>query len=327
MKRILLLLLALTLLNTPAYAEDMDQRLGTMDIISQMDSRFVDDRFIYNGTPFQAQGCLPSSVCNALTALLATPGDSAEPLLEELLLTLCSREAPHQSRLRIQRLPGLLSDPAPESQVARLTAGISHILPADNLLHAPTTMRQLEELNGGSVLLSQYLVANTGWEELCKLLITLNESGKGDARLAICGVGAGHYDYSSNPFGSGENGHYISLFLTADEFCRRGVFYLLDSYPRALADEPFGDDQLYMTRYSFVHQVNSPFCYNYVPRRISPTVLRFTLTQKEQDILAATRIDTSITESGRREKLVKLYTRYIHSATIYGKNMVLLYIP
>lgn len=327
MKRFLLLILTLTLLTAPAYAEEMDQRLGALDIISQMDFRFGDDRFIYNGTAFQAQGCLPSSVCNALTALLASPGDPAEPLLEELLLTLCSREAPHHSRLRIQRLPGLLSDPAPESQVARLTTGIDHILPADNLLHVPTTMRQLEALGGGSILLSQYLVANTGWEELCKLLMTLDESGMGDARLAICGVGAGLYDYTSNPFGSGENGHYISLFLTADEFCRRGVFYLLDSYPRAVADEPFGDGQLYLTRYSFVHQVNSPFCYNYIPQRISPTVLRFTLTQKEQDVLAATRASTSVTESGRREKLVKLYTRYIHSATIYGKNMVLLYIP
>lgn len=327
MKRLLLLILTLTLLTGPACAEDMDQRLGSLDIISQMDSRFSGDPFIYNGTPFQAQGCLPSSVCNALTALLAAPGDCAEPLLEELLLTLCGAEAPHHSRLRIKRLPMLLSEPEPETVIASLTEGVDHILPADNLLHVPTTMRQLEKLSDGGILLSQYLVANTGWEDLCKLLMALDEAGMGDARLALCGVGAGYYDYSSNPFGSGENGHYIALFLTAGEFCRRGTFYLLDSYPRALADEPYGNGQLYMTRYSFVHQVNSPFCYNYVPRRISPTVLGFTLTQREQDVLAATRIDTSVTESGRQEKLIKLYTRYIHSATIYGKNMVLLYIP
>lgn len=78
MVRFFVFVLALIMLNTSCLAESPSERLSQLDIILQWEDRFQTERYYYYNAMFFEQGCLPASVCNALTALLGTPETSAD---------------------------------------------------------------------------------------------------------------------------------------------------------------------------------------------------------------------------------------------------------
>lgn len=336
-KRLLstLLCLCCLLLQGPAPAEAPPEtpdaslsavaaRLATLDIASQMEDRFLSTSFIYMNTMFYEQGCLPSSVYNALVAAIGTPETDAAALLPELITTITNPRAPRDSMVMIELLPDALNA-AKGPATAALAEGID-VRSWSTLRNVETTLQEVRARDG-SLLLVDKLNVYESWEQLVDLALQLDSMGLGQARLAFASVGAGYGNRPEAPFGSGENGHYIALYLQVDEFCRTGTFYLLDSVPRALADEERGEGTLFRSHYSFVLYKTTSFRYNFTAARITNTVVQFNLTEDQRTQLDALLTDPTITDEYRHDQLLKLHKRHMDSVIVYGVNQGMLYIP
>ena len=81
------------------------------------------------------------------------------------------------------------------------------------------------------------------------------------------------------PLVSGTAGHYVTLAIPVDEFLENGTIYLLDSAPRALANEAYGKDCYYKSRYPFVSNPRGhrEFLNTYGIERVQEDVIRFYL--------------------------------------------------
>lgn len=327
MKRILSFIFALLTLFGVALAESPADRLAQLDIISQLDERLRDKAYDYMNTKFYEQGCLPSSVYNALIALVGTPDADATLLIPELLNSITDPRSPRETMVIVDRLPYALSSAKPETATAALMQHVNEIQSWSALRHADQTLQEISRLGGGGILLVDKLNVSETWEALIQLAMQLNEAGYGDAALAFSSVGGGYSYLPQAPFGAGLNGHYIALYLQVDEFCRTGTFYLLDSVPRALPDEAYGDGTPFTSRYTFVQHNNTSFTYNFTPHRISDSIVQFSLTAEQLAQLEDLLSDTSLTSEARDAKLLALHQRHMESVVIYGMNQAMLYIP
>lgn len=314
--RILALLLALLCLPLSALCESPAERLTQLDIFRQHDPRFNNGFYRYNGYAFGSGGCGPSSITNALTALMADPEDDAAPLLLEILTGLTAADHQHDQPIRISGLPDLLSDPGAASPtLISLLEGVSsvRIVSPDELL-SPILREPAE---GGRLLICTAYPLMSRWQQLLTFTHELNRRGWTDARIAFARVSVGTTDTGA-PFSSGESGHYVTLFIDPAEFHAEGTLYLIDSLPRALLGETYGSGRTFAARYPFVLYPRSGFSTTYRPERVTPEILRLSL---KDDARAAIDGATSYTAwlSIRQQQLKQL--------GFYGNAILMIYLP
>lgn len=324
---LLLMLSAIPVSAETTHLPSPAERLATLDIIIQRDERFLGKDFDYMETRFYEQGCLPSSVYNALIAVVGTPDTDPTALLPEMIVSMSDPKKIRTSMMIIEKLPEALNDPVKNPALAALVADVNSVIEWSSLRNVDATLQEINALGGHSILMIDKLNITENWEQLVTLILQLNSMGYGNARIAFSSVGAGYTSFYEAPFGSGEYGHYIALYLQVDEFCSTGTFYLLDSTPRAMLGETWGLGTPFYSRYAFATHKDIAFYKNFVPERITLSVIRFTLREGELLELENLLTDPTLTSDARMTKLVKLHKRHMESVIVFGVNQAMLYIP
>lgn len=290
-KRLLVLLLCL-IFPCSALGENPEAYLPQLDILSQYDSRLEDAAYVYCGKTFWQNGCLPASVTNALMAAMGTPSTDGP----DLLLDVLNLGSPYAEGKRTPLEPNRLYYMTKTQRDNRyptinsLLAGMAAVEKSESLLNAQAVAAQASLHGQASFTLIGKMTLKTHWDAFARLLHALNDAGYGRMRVAVGGLGAGTPGTRA-PFRSEHGyGHYVALFLQVDEFCSTGTVYLLDSSPRALADEPIGENAAYRYRYDFTEekyqQELAHFNDVYSVARISSTVLRISLKPDARQALA-----------------------------------------
>ena len=319
MHRYIILLLVL-LLPCSALCETGADRLAQLDIIDQREERLQGERYFYKDMFFRIAGCKPASVTNALVALLGSSDTLTPELLVELRNGLRYDRSDKTSSIDLQRLPGYLQSPRDTATelltLLRPVTAIAH-LSRDVLTQEPSALlRQYLPSESAHPLLIREIHFPDSWPWMIDMAAALCELGHPDARFALCTTGVGTSD-TDGPFNLGLSGHYASLYFQAEELCRDGTFYLLDSYPRALKGEIHGYYEHYPAHYPFVDRPRSPFSNTYTPTRISDTVIRFDPLPKELELLH------SATGSERTTQLL----RHCSTMVLFSNPYCMIYIP
>ncbi len=320
MHRLCLLLLIVLLLPWSAFSETGAERLAQLDIISQYDKRLEDERYYYKNMLFRIAGCKPASVTNAIVALLGTADTPTPELMVELRNGLVYDRSNKEASIDLYRLPDYLRSPRDSATVLRtLLKPVTSIstLSLDMVTQSPETLLKqfLTSDDVHPLLIGQFHFPDS-WFWLVDIPAALCELGYPDARIALCAAGVGTVD-TDGPFNLGQSGHYATIYFQADEFYNDGTFYLLDSYPRALAGEIYGYREHYPIRYPFVEKTKSAFSNTYAATRISDTVLQFTLLPAELELL----------HSAKDDDHIALLLRQCTTAILYSEPYFMLYIP
>lgn len=320
MHRFLSLLLILLLLPWPALADTGAERLSTLDIISQYDTRLQEERYYYKNMYFRIAGCKPASVTNAVAALLATPETNVPELMLELRNGMLYDRSNKEASVDLNRLPDYLRQPrdtAVELRTVLQKVTAVSLLSADMCLQEPAALlEQFLTSKESHPLLMRYFSLTIDWPWLINMTGALCELGRPDARFALCCTGVGTVD-TDGPFHLGQSGHYATLYFQADEFYNSGTFYLLDSYPRALDGEIYGFREVYPVRYPFIEKRKHRFNEYYAPARVSDTVIQFNLLPKELELLQAAQ------GHDRTNQLL----RCMSPVTLFSNPYYMLYIP
>lgn len=314
--RILTLLLILLCLPCPALCEGPSERLAQLDIFRQHDPRFDSGQYRYNGYAFRSGGCSPSSITNGLTALFAQPGDDAAPLLYEIICGLTPASHHHDQPIRIAGLPDLLSAPGEDQpELARLLSGVSSVRAFSSDETLTPLMRQRDP--DGQLLICTAYPLKANWKKLASFVLELNRQGLTDARIVLARVSVGTADTLA-PFSSGSSGHFVSLYLDPAEFQADGTLYLLDSLPRALRGETYGNNQLYAAAYPFTRYPRSGFSTTYEASRVTDEILRVTLKDEARAAISG---NISYTE------WLNLRQHQLEQLGFYGNAILMIYLP
>lgn len=312
-KAFLALLLALMCLAPHGDAQEanpVDGRMQRLSVLSQRDEAIGE--LAYHTATVQRRGCMPVSIVNALIASFGvTDRETAIGLVQETLSLLVPRGSRGKAPVDLLSLSALL-DPALRADEREAYPNLARTVgayPGDVRvtqahLSAQEVLKQLDGAQTPLMLVSRMAVY-PDWTEAVTLLMALHGMGMDDATLCLACAGAGT-EASGAPLRSGKSGHYLTVLFHVGTFAESGTVYVLDSLPRALADEPFtpygAADEMH-TQYGFVQDsADSAFNRNFTAARISPTVIRLSLTQTALEALRAEPEETAL---ARRVRLMK----------------------
>lgn len=282
LRRLLAAMLLLCAFAIPALADDVDDYLSSCDILSQFDKQLDTNDYAYVRHHFWENGCLPSSVTNALAAAFDSSEISIPALLKEVMTLLAPNHRPLEKAIDVKRLSYLYDGERDNAYptLNRLLGSVTSITHADSKLSAQELLYQLTAQGDSRAALVFNLTVRKNWERILEITDALHNAGYDDARLVICNITVGTPGTIA-PFRSvGAAGHYASLFFSVREFSESGVFYLLDSYPRALNGESYGKGELYQAKYAFVNSSARAFeSFNalYCVTHVTPTVVKIAL--------------------------------------------------
>ena len=324
-KALLALLLALVCLAPHGSAQEanpMDGRMQRLSVLSQRDEAIGE--LAYHTATVQRRGCMPVSIVNALIASFGvTDRETAIGLVQETLSLLVPRGSRGKAPVDLLGLSALL-DPALRAEEREAYPNLAKTVgayPGDvRVTQARLSAREvLKQLDGAQtpLMLVSRMAVYPDWTEAVALLMALHGMGMDDATLCLACMGAGT-EASGAPLRSGRSGHYLTVFFHVGTFAESGTVYVLDSLPRALADEPFtpyGAANEMHAQYGFVQ--DSAFNRNFTAARVSPTVIRLSLTQTA---LEALRAEPEETASARRVRLMK-------PLILFGPGVMMLSLP
>lgn len=312
-KAFLALLLALMCLAPHGYAQEtnsVDGRMQRLSVLSQRDEAIGE--LAYHTATVQRRGCMPVSIVNGLVASFGvTDRETAIGLVQETLALLVPRGSRGKAPIDLLNLSALL-DPAlraDEREAYPNLAGTVGAYPGDvRVTQARLSAREvLERLDGAQtpLMFVSRMAVYPDWTEAVALLMALHGMGMDDATLCLACAGAGT-EASGTPLRSGKSGHYLTVFFHVGTFAESGTVYVLDSLPRALEGEsykPYGAADEMHAQYAFVQDsADSAFNRHFTAARISPTVIRLSLTQNALEALRAEPEETAL---ARRVKLMK----------------------
>lgn len=317
MKKLLTLLLLLCIV-TPALAETPAERLAQLDFIIQADERIQDEEFYYYDAPFWVAGCLPSSATNGMLAVLGTPDMDSIRLLKQFLNGL--RHEEHGPAVELSYLYYITKSPRSAAyEMQALVAPVTRFYSYDSVKGISDRAVLLGTNASDSHPLSFVrMTLSQRWQWIAETAAYLRDSGHPDARIALCGVSVGTTE-SLAPLRCGYYGHYVSFYLEAGEFAENGTLYMMDSYPRALADEASGEGTPYEVDYPFSAEPSQPLNHYFSATRITDTVVQFTLRDKWLTALQAL--------PGASAERAELLRECCESITTFGKAYLVLYIP
>lgn len=266
-------------------------------ILSQWDERFYDNDFYYNDNQFRFGGCGPASVTNALVAVLDVTDQDLAAGMERDVMYLLTDHRPAHNTINIARLSYLNSADGPLALDPRYPSLNQALLEYNGRFiydGLNVTAVDIEEalgyLDGSKALYHGTMAKSNFWPGLVEIVDLLMSCGYQNSLIVVGFLSAGT-ETTAGPFRSGTAGHYLSLYIHVQEFAQAGTFYVLDSFPRALEDEPCGTrDATYNYTYDFVNTSSRPsalaaFTENFELERIQPTVLRVLPTGEARDAL------------------------------------------
>lgn len=260
--------------------------VADLPIVSQWDDRFQDETFRYGTTYFRYGGCGPSSITNGIIAALGvTDQEMAAGLLHDVLFLL-SKNQPTKNRAQVSYISYLSATQgqldAPNERYSFLNQAVrdfgGSIIYHNRYISAKTLPDLLPAAGGGPAVLHGSFTSDNRWTAMRELIQALTDSGYEDARIVLSFLGAGTADTRS-PFRSGTAGHYLSICISMAEFLQTGEFYVLDSLPRALFGEDYGEGKEFITSYDFVGKQSILFPLDdfnsfFRVERVTPTIVR-----------------------------------------------------
>ncbi len=316
----------------PTLSDPLDQQMQRLATIYQKDPRFTG--LSYNHSHFSMRGCAPASFANMVIAAFDVDNpDVAAQIVEDTLQVLCdgtryNRGIVDQNKLKHllnpqQRRESAEKHPGLAMSVGNYTGTIDFSL---EKLHAETVQERLNAHVGKAYMTTGRISVNeaTRWEALVRILFTLHEAGQDDAVLLLAYAGAGT-DSGKAPLRTSANGHYLTLYIHVGTFLESGRIYVLDSMPRALADEEYGPGFAYRRCYGFVEdKPDSAFNTSFTASRINPVIIRTDFSESAQAHLNAVRSEHHSSEEELREALVAAYTDLLSPYIVYGHATALL---
>ena len=323
MRRFILFFLILTFLPRVSLGETGAERLARLDIISQREERFVEERFYYQDMYFRIAGCKPASITNALVSLLGNAGTNSPELLLEVRDGLNPAPWNEKSGIAMYLLHPYLCDPADSAvELRKLLRPVTSIIYLDSRAGSVTPTHILSQALSdpkARPLLIREMAVQKNWPWLIEVAAKLCELDHPDARFVLCAASVGT-DTTDGPLRSGAGGHYVTIYFQADEFYQEGTMYLLDSLPRALPGDIYGTFEHYPSRYPFTTKWRKDaFDATYDATRIIDPVLQFTLKPAELAQLNA----FAPNSPARAAQLAKKAETLI----LYDKAWFMLYIP
>ena len=327
-KALLALLLALVCLAPHGSAQEanpMDERMQRLSVLSQRDEA-IGELAYYTAT-IQRRGCMPVSIVNGLIASFGvTDRETAIGLVQETLALLVPRGSRGKAPVDLQNLAALL-DPALRADGREAYPNLARTVgayPGDvRVTQAHLSAREvLERLDGVQtpMMFVSRMAVYPDWTEAVALLMALHGMGMDDATLCLACAGAGT-EASGAPLRSGKSGHYLTVLFHVGTFAESGTVYVLDSLPRALAGEPYtpygAADEMH-TQYGFVQ--DSAFNRNFTAARISPTVIRLSLTQNALEALRAEPEETALARRARLMKPLILFGPCVMMLSLPGET-------
>ena len=327
-KALLALLLALVCLAPHGSAQEanpMDERMQRLSVLSQRDEA-IGELAYYTAT-IQRRGCMPVSIVNGLIASFGvTDRETAIGLVQETLALLVPRGSRGKAPVDLQNLAALL-DPALRADGREAYPNLARTVgayPGDvRVTQAHLSAREvLERLDGVQtpMMFVSRMAVYPDWTEAVALLMALHGMGMDDATLCLACAGAGT-EASGAPLRSGKSGHYLTVLFHVGTFAESGTVYVLDSLPRALAGEPYtpygAADEMH-TQYGFVQ--DSAFNRNFTAARISPTVIRLSLTQNALEALRAEPEETALACRARLMKPLILFGPCVMMLSLPGET-------
>ena len=327
-KALLALLLALVCLAPHGSAQEanpVDGRMQRLSVLSQRDEA-IGELAYYTAT-IQRRGCMPVSIVNGLIASFGvTDRETAIGLVQETLALLVPRGSRGKAPVDLQNLAALL-DPALRADGREAYPNLARTVgayPGDvRVTQAHLSAREvLERLDGVQtpMMFVSRMAVYPDWTEAVALLMALHGMGMDDATLCLACAGAGT-EASGAPLRSGKSGHYLTVLFHVGTFAESGTVYVLDSLPRALAGEPYtpygAADEMH-TQYGFVQ--DSAFNRNFTAARISPTVIRLSLTQNALEALRAEPEETALARRARLMKPLILFGPCVMMLSLPGET-------
>ena len=327
-KALLALLLALVCLAPHGSAQEanpVDGRMQRLSVLSQRDEAIGE--LAYHTATVQRRGCMPVSIVNALIASFGvTDRETAIGLVQETLSLLVPRGSRGKAPVDLLGLSALL-DPALRAEEREAYPNLAKTVgayPGDvRVTQARLSAREvLEQLDGAQtpLMLVSRMAVYPDWTEAVALLMALHGMGMDDATLCLACAGAGT-EASGAPLRSGKSGHYLTVLFHVGTFAESGTVYVLDSLPRALAGEPYtpygAADEMH-TQYGFVQ--DSAFNRNFTAARISPTVIRLSLTQNALEALRAEPEETALARRARLMKPLILFGPCVMMLSLPGET-------
>lgn len=330
-KRLLLTLLCIALI-LPAHAETTGEYLASLDIMSQLDPRLDNGHYRYNHLDFRQNGCQPASITNALLASFGDETLDGPAFLLETLRILSYKHNPNLELIHVSRID-YLTNADPHEKFPLMNAQIQamdHMIATPYVLETDKMLEQMLDLGDTRYMLITKYTLKKHWDWLVDFTEALNDNGLGNIRYAHASLGAGTPNTNAPFRSAGDAGHYISIYLEVAEFCETGTFYLLDSFPRALKDEPYGGDAPYGKRYEFCISRNAKelarFINMYDVTRISPTVLKVSLKPDALQALQTQR-EAVKADPSHRDALIALRVEQLTPLQFYGAGLVFITKP
>ncbi len=272
---------------SPVRASSYDRAAASLAFIAQKDAPVAS--IPYNNLSFGVAGCGPASITNALIAVFGvTDPATAHAMAPEVLHLLSHGRDYKEAMVNISwfnRLfdPSMLANERDGSPVlsSLLMQRSGGLVLSDAPLHAEEMAEAARPLAPGAILTGRVTVRES-WRELVSLMYALHEAGRDDARVTLAFAGVGKSD-NGTPLRSGKGGHYLSVMLHVGSFFEDGSVYVIDSLPRALAGEPFGEGEPYAVAYGFtLDRASTPFNQTYDAARVRREVIRLSLSPEAQ---------------------------------------------
>lgn len=293
MKRILALLCLALLCPMPqAQAEPtqaLDARVRSLSILSQRDEAIADIR--YSNVDVRQAGCKPVSVANGIAAALGvTDREMAVGLVREVISLLVPERQRSKGAINLAAM-NLLFDPVRREKRQGRSPNLEAALSGyEHLLLMPEkagVQEVLSALDGASApfLLAGRMSVYPSWDDMQRIAQCLHEQDMDEAMISLACLGAGRESHDA-PLRLGKYGHYISILIPVGAFLEEGTVYVLDSMPRALEGEPYGGREVLRVPYAFLSDgPNDAFNQSFEAVRVSPTVIRLTLREEQQQTL------------------------------------------
>ena len=300
-------------MHMPQLTDEQDRMAQRLNVMSQQDQIFEGIR--YNGGLLTERGCQPVSIANAVIAALGvTDRQEAAALVQEAAEVLVVEQSRGEGRMELARVATLLSDAdrmaqaENHPQLAKTIGGYAgEIAVLDTQLNAQNVGEYFLARQDG--VLAGKMTVHPDWTSLVQIAQQLHEMGLDDARLCLASVSVGRGS-SGLPFGSGKNGHYVTVMMHVGAFMQEGRVYLLDSLPRALKGEESGDDSVLRSHYPFTKR-KTDFGQQFSAERIRDTII--SLKQR----------DAALWQEADEKKKAKMMRTMI----LYGPGRLLVSVP
>lgn len=315
----------------PALADPVDQYMQSLAVMSQQDESL--SRFPYHLENLETRGCAPLSIANPLIAAFGvTDLQAAAGLVQESTAVLTPNREYRRRPIAVERISHLLNgqDRAESAQdfpmLARYVGrypGAIHVSNED--LSAESVRTQLAKEADKPPMIVGRMYVQDDWTQTVRIIHALYEDGYEDAFVFLGYAGAGTASTGA-PLRSGESGHYLAIGVHVGTFVSNGSLYVLDSLPRALSGEDCGPDLIYHVPYRFTEGDNA-FNRMFEASRISPTVIRLSLTDDELLRLTGLWQQHYPAREQRQEALIALQARQLMPLKLFGRCVMIVSQP